>query len=264
MEDYQKFTPSQKLLLFQCAIHFCNGATAVPAQMVLYKLRFQMNCSMSFSILFFAIFTPGIGIITLSLLVVIRYRAIVQQTQITGRRILLYLAVPIIIHTFSSSWQGFIINHLHMKQYFVLCILSDTVLGIMIMVATIFNVKLRRFVRNTARCISCQDRKSNSYEKHATNTILIMSTVLIICYIPLIIALYVASFLFFSHTAGPEVWMSFLIAWPYSLVLINSGISSLIYCTRTKRISRFYRSIFVRSGLCNAASDRKCLSDASM
>ena len=247
----KKFTLSHTLLFFQCLVDFGNAIVVTPVQLVAFKLSASGPCFIAVLNAFVSNFTPAIAVLTLWLLIIIRYYKIARGRDISRKHVYAGIAFALVSEAGISFWYAFVIYRYDRKQHIIFNVITGTVLATCLMTTTICNIKLYLYIKGAANNIRGHCSQASRDETDISRTILIMSTTMILCFIPITIVLFISAYLLLNGTD-----ISYVILWPYSLILINSGLNSMIFISRTKRMKCFWI-------LCASRMWRRCCSKRS-
>jgi len=118
------------------------------------------------------------------------------------------------------------------------------IIMIVIVVSVTLNVILVNYIRRQTKEIR---RLSNtyiqtSYQRKATNTVLIITTILVLFNLPQIILLF-ATFGGISYQKPQKGYIYIVHNWTRLLILINSGLNALIYIYRNQKAMNMYKKL---------------------
>ena len=120
--------------------------------------------------------------------------------------------------------------------------ISNVITQIVIMV---MNLKLLRYLKDLRNKNSAaKQRGVKNCKKYVTVTILLISITIIVCALPGVVIYFIYAVLMLSKNYTLLENLKVINPWLHLPVLINSGLNSLIYTTRTKSIRRYYRIKF--------------------
>jgi len=122
--------------------------------------------------------------------------------------------------------------------------LAILIIMIVIVVSVTLNVILVNYIRRQTKEIR---RLSNtyiqtSYQRKATNTVLIITTILVLFNLPQIILLF-ATFGGISYQKPQKGYIYIVHNWTRLLILINSGLNALIYIYRNQKAMNMYKKL---------------------
>ena len=203
-------------------------------------LSSKASCHLSIIVSFSNVFLSVMVRILLFLFVFSQYHKMI--TTKLGRTLYSSLAftysalvLAVLISSLLATWN--IMNHrlrsTKGRAYYFIITGSITVL--ILCAIMVMNIKLLVYIKK----IPTVDRKAKKqfYKKYVTMTVVLMSISMAVCFIPLVVLFYLSgiSLLRNNHKILK------MVPWYNVPILLNSGLNSLIYTTRTKTIRAFYR-----------------------
>ena len=172
-----------------------------------------------------------LDIVTIALLSLARYYAFTSQRNLTSCKIILVFVTASIIAIISSIlllWSATI----NIKSYAYMTLLYATGAIVLQTVIVSSNIMLLQKINKIAQ-MSRTCNINIDYQKGVTRTVLLISISLTVCILPVVISLYVSSFIQLKNGDTTVIIYPYL-QYSYWIFILNSGINAVIYLSRSK------------------------------
>lgn len=237
------FTNTSKLFIFLACINLLTACVLLPYKIYMIKISSKATCTDVGFLSFFGTLIPTLLSETTALVVTDRYYLIthklMHRTYFSSHRFIVYL---ILMVSASSCWG---VAHYYISQqtdsrkiaYFFISFIIYIL--ILIVICIVFNVKILQTVVKALRN-STLSRSNKRTERRLSRTVTVISTILVICYIPFIIGLTNASSILHRTTNIAEISSALMtVQWTLLFVYLNSVLNSCAYLLRSHNIRRF-------------------------
>lgn len=234
----KKLTTSQILFLILGASDLSLGVIHLPIQLFLLQTKTTITCAHLKLRGFWFGFPISLSGATILLISIDRYVHVTKNRPTKKLMTGLIIGDLLVAFTWAIAYalisDGF--NIKAAAKYFIgLSIYEGTVLAI----GVLLNVLLLENVRMKARNSSIK-RKTDSL----TKTIGLITTTLVLTYIPSVIVFNVAAYTYLFSTDREKIKnISVAVTWSLVPAQLNAVLNSLIYCTRNRRIMRYFKHL---------------------
>lgn len=234
----KKLTTSQILFLILGASDLSLGMIHLPIQLFLLQTKTTITCAHLKLRGFWFGFPISLSGATILLISIDRYVHVTKNRPTKKLMRGLIIGDLLVAFTWAIAYalisDGF--NIKAAAKYFIgLSIYEGTVLAI----GVLLNVLLLENVRMKARNSSIK-RKTDSL----TKTIGLITTTLVLTYIPSVIVFNVAAYTYLFSTDREKIKnISVAVTWSLVPAQLNAVFNSLIYCTRNRRIMRYFKHL---------------------
>ena len=236
-----KFTSSQILFLALFMSDLTFGVVQLPIQ--IYVLRkssvptcfeFQLN---AFTIAF-PIFMSGAILFVIS---VDRYIKVIHSEYhdrtVTNKSLKIIITLLIFTSFILAILDTYVRTTLGIKKLAILCIAMSAYTAISLATAVALNIVLLKEVKERANGLSIPQVLNSSL----TKTISIITGIMVAAYLPFMVALNIAAYVFYNETDKHFILKTiiglFLTLLP---IQINAVLNSIIFFTRHSRMRRYY------------------------
>lgn len=242
------FTTVHKLLFILSILDLIIGVFVAPLQITMLMLASKAPCSLINLQAFSNVFFPLMDGMVLLTLVFIRYQVTTNSKIYRKYSSFHYVYVMLLTSTIPpvalSTW--YVLNRRVVEvwshAYFFITVASFTV--ILLFVIMTLNVKILTYVNKSGkRTRAYTTTGAATYHKNVSNTILLISVSITVCYLPLIFIFIISGFfLLTKHKDMSE--LEIIVPWSQIPILINSCLNSVIYIARTRDIKNYYSALF--------------------
>ena len=232
---YAKLTLSKKLFLYLSASDLVTGLVAIPYQTLMVIYGTKASCFQVHLQSFTNTFTPGFSMFTILTISIARYISVTKPTffrrNANSSWVSVYMFGQVVVAAAASVWYATATTSIQLGSYLVfvtaLCVF---VIGGSIVLNVFLFLKLR----------SSQDSTKKDYQKEVIKTLIIISVILSICFLPNGIVFALVGYYIMADVNNLELYTK-LIPWVYVPILLNAGLNSCVYIWRDKKINRYLR-----------------------
>ncbi|XP_066929027.1 sphingosine 1-phosphate receptor 2-like isoform X1 [Clytia hemisphaerica] len=232
---YAKLTLSKKLFLYLSASDLLTGLVTIPYQGVMVIYGSSASCFQVHLQSFTNTFTPGLSMFIILTISIARYISVIKPTFFKSHAnsswVSVYMFGQIVLAGAGSIWYSTATTSIHLGSYLIfvtaLCIF---IIGGSIVLNVFLYLKLR----------SSHSSTKKDYQKEVIKTLIIISVILSICFLPNGVVFALVGYYIIADTDNMELYTK-LIPWVYVPILLNAGLNSCVYIWRDKKINRYLR-----------------------
>ena len=238
-------TVTTKLFIYLSFCDLITGLVTIPTQMIVMGLGESSSCFLIGFQTFFRAFPPLQSMSTIFTLSLFRFIKISKPLkQIENKTLYIILAGHFCVSVTISLWylRNTLVKQIGYDMGYFLIVATCYVL-LIIGSSVIINIFLH-FKLKKKRKVSTKKgfTQSTLRQNNAITTLIILTSILIICYLPNGIAFSLVGHSVFTNTPNPY---RSLAAISNFMMLINAGFTSLAYILRTKKIRLYLRDLLV-------------------
>lgn len=257
----RRMTTAQQLFFTLCVMDLCVGVFFLPLQIFMIHIAERQDCSLIMLQAFISIFFTFMAGQILLIIIIHRFCIVINNElckKLTSpRNIRIYFATAVIISTINSTWYAIQKRSNNEAYHGVFYLTNGIFVAGFLFTVTAINLKLIHIVKNAAASKAAQATVSrNTYHRHVVKTLVMMSTVITVCYVPIVVSFITSGILLITRKRNVAV-IQYMVPWSQMFMSINSGVNSIIYVVRTKRISRYYQTFIWKTLKRDKASTRR-------
>lgn len=240
-------TVTTKLFIYLACCDLITGLVTIPTQMIVMGLGESSSCFVIGFQTFFSAFPPLQSMSTIFTMSLFRFITINKPLKQFGSRTLyVILTGHFCVSVTISLWylRNTLVDQIeHEMGYFLVAATGYIflVIGSSVIINIFLHFKLKKKRKYSAKIGFTQ---STIRHKNAIMTLIILNTILIICYLPNGIAYSLVGYSILTNT--PNQYRSFTPIAGF-MMLTNAGFTSLAYILRTKKIRRYLKDLLVVS-----------------
>lgn len=247
----RRLTTAQQLFFTLCVMDLCVGVFFLPLQIYMIHIAEMQDCSLIMVQAFISIFFTFMAGHILLIIIIHRFCIVVNnefcKKFIGIRNIRLCFVVAFFVSAGNSTWYAFNKRSPSTVYHGVFYLTNGIFVAGFLFLVTFINYKLIQFVKLAAASKAVKTSVTrNTYHRHVAKTLVLMSTVITVCYIPIVVSFITSGVLFIYKKHNMAV-IQYMIPWSQMIMSLNSGLNSIIYVVRTKRINRYYKTLLSRS-----------------
>ena len=246
----RRMTLSKKLFVCLSCSDLITGLCTLPVQTLASFEKDRANCALVAVQAFFNAFPTSLSLFFLLHISFARYCTVkYANSRIFGlqKRFWKHLVIFEIAVSFANGlWYALgasqTRDHVHHSCFILFC--SFFVVVILSMILALNRRLWTTLCRHRHFTITNHINEERAIRSHKTavKTIIILSIILLICYMPTVLSfLLTAIFLFLKDERAK--YYHYLIPWSYIPLLMNSGINSFVIIVRDKKIRSFLKTI---------------------
>jgi len=252
----KKLSRTKRLFLYLSGIDLFTGLVTIPYQISMIALGKNASCFQVGLQAFLNALTPILAMFTIFTMSVLRYMSIKNPMLVIGSRRLLrwsllqfFLVICLtVFYVISSQFPGSLkLMGTFMMIVTILCIGLVITIGILNAVlyfslASGFN---RQSVIRIGNFTSSSAKRHILNQRKATETLLLISCALVICYCPngIIFGVISLNMLTGKHQKSYATYSP----WAHLPMLLNAGLDSFIYIVRKEKICKHYKRLLKRA-----------------
>lgn len=242
-----KFTSSQILFLILSASDLTLGTIQLPLQISLLQIVGRITCLQSQVRVFWLALPICLSGNIILLISTDRYLLIVKNTLykyiVNNRNLIIAIVSAIILALIWAIWYAILSNTMNLSLAAVYFISLSLYELIVLLTALFLNVSIVHKVKEIFQRSSIKRRT----DRNLTNTIVLITTTLIVTYSPSIICFSIAAYIFWAskdpHAIGN---VSFALIWAMIPAQLNSVLNATIYISRNKTIKMYYQRLILK------------------
>ena len=248
-----QLTLSKKLFICLSCSDLITGLCTLPVQTITSYWREDASCALISTQAFFNAFPTSLSLFFLLHISFARYctvkHANSQLCNFQRRFWKHFVALEITISFANGLWYSLEAsqtrNHFHHASFILFC--SFFVVLILSMIL-ILNGRLwdtltthRKFTMTN----HINEKRIVQSHRKAVKTIIILSVILVICYMPTVFSFSITAGFLFAKDPRAEFY-HYLIPWSYVFLLMNSGINSCVIVVRDRKLRAFLKTICLK------------------
>ncbi|XP_066929029.1 sphingosine 1-phosphate receptor 2-like isoform X2 [Clytia hemisphaerica] len=232
---YTNLTLSKKLFLYLSASDLVTGIVTIPYQGVMVIYGSSASCFQVQLQSFTNTFSPGLSMFTILTISIARYISVIKPTFFKSHAnsswVSVYMFGQIVLAASAAVWYATATTRVHLGSYLVFVTgVCFVVIGGAIILNVFLFIKLR----------SSHDSTKKDYQKEVIKTLIIISVILFICFLPNGVVFALVGYYIMADIDNMELYTK-LIPWVYVPILLNAGLNSCVYIWRDKKINRYLR-----------------------
>ena len=246
----RRFLRPQKLYFCLCISDMLVGTANLPVHIIHLTDNNIYTCEFIALETFLGIFTVSISMLIMLSIVIDRYllitKTIFYNKHIADQRIVIMIAANIVI-AFVLSVAAATISYSSYEQVGVSNIAIGLYLILLITVMAMLNYILIKYVRNVARNTRRNTGIRGNYTNRVTVSVIILSIVMIICYLPAALGNLISGIYTYRHDRNLAI--AYYNTWTTPLLFLNTTINSIVYVKRNTAIKNYVRKTVRRPKL---------------
>lgn len=247
MKTNKTSTVTTKLFIYLSFCDLITGLVTLPTQMIVMGLGQSTSCFLIGFQTFFGAFPPLQSMSTIFTMSLFRFISINKPLkQISNKSLYIILTGHFCISVIISLWylRNILVQQIgHGMGYFLVAATCYIflVIGSSVTMNIFLHFKLKKERKVSFNIGFTQ---STRRQKNAIMTLIILTSILIICYLPNMIAYSLVGHSILTNTPNPYRRLTPITGF---LMLTNSGFNSLAYILRTKKIRAYLKELLVVS-----------------
>ena len=238
------FTTTTKLFIFLSCSDLVTGVFTCPMQILMIVLGARSTCLQVGIQAFFNAFTPLLSMFTLLTISVLRCNSMQSPLKrMKERQVFLWLALGACIAFLLTVWY---INTSQKPKVTIslgIFLIVVTALCVLVNGASVVINTFLHFVLSKKKLIRKNSTVSQTSQRDATITLLILSVILVLCYFPNGVAFGIIGYHVIGQNTVKSVYREY-VPWAHIPMVMNAGINSFVYIVRNRRIKQHYANIF--------------------
>ena len=250
---FRKLSRINKLFIFLSLNDLMVGILLIPIQIYGVISGDKTSCTGAGVHGFLTVYAPSVSMTTVCLIALDRYmlisNKIFYENYLTSCFVTIWIIGELTIVIIGSLWYAISLQYQNLVVHGLLMLFLSTFVGIALGSVTVINIKLLRHVKQAAK--ESQQTFSfgtTRYEKKVTKTIIVISIILVICYLPTLIGLLYNSIFYFKP--GNKIMrkktnnIQQLLPWLTCLVELHSFLNASVFIWRNRIIVNYYKVMF--------------------
>lgn len=261
-KNNKKLSLTKKLFVYLSSTDLFTGFVSVPFQIWMLIISKDASCTQTAIQAFVNAFTPALAMFTLLSISATRYLSVAQPN--FYREHVRHPKVTIVLVLQAAAALGLTI-------WYVVATQSNThhLLGIFLIFVTflcfgtigtavVVNFRLFFFLKkHNEHSMIVRGRETNAaYQTEVAKTLLLISLVLVLCYLPNGIAFSIVGYHVFRGDSQSDTY-NYYVPWAHVPMLLNAGFNSLIYIRRNKNIYFYYKRLLCTKNSVDSTGDMK-------
>ena len=237
------FSVTTKLFIFLSCSDLVTGLITCPIQILMLALGEQSPCLLVGIQAFFNAFTPLLSMFTLLTMSMLRYASMQRPLKRTSEKNIYFslllqasVALSLTVWYVTTSQESATTKSLGIFLIVVtaLCVIVNGA-SVAINVFLHFSLSKKRPIRKNSTV-------SRSKQREATNTLLLLSIILVFCYFPNGVAFGIIGYHVMANNSLRTTYRDY-VPWAHIPMVLNAGINSFVYIIRNRRIRNYYRDV---------------------
>ena len=252
----KKMTLSKKLFLFLSASDLFTGLVTVPLQLSMVFYGSKASCFQVRLQAFFNTLTPSLSMFTILTVSIVRYVSVAKPTfykrNTNSPWIFVVLGMQFILSTVISIWYATATSRQHLGAFLIFVTLfCFLIIGGAVLLNIVLYVKLNSNFYSTS---AVRDHKQKTYQKRVTKTVIIISVILTISYLPNGIVFGLVGYFVSAHGSHVDLYQVY-IPWFFLPMVLNAGVNSVIYMWRDTKISSYLKMLILETLRCRKRNE---------
>ena len=237
------FTTTTKLFIFLSCSDLVTGVITCPMQILMITLGVRSTCLQVGIQAFFNAFTPLLSMFTLLTISSLRYNSMQSPLKrMKESQVFVWLALGACIALLLTSWYTDISQKSEVTLSLGIFLIVVTALCVLINGASVAINTFLHFVLSKKKPIRRNSTVTQTSQRNATNTLLILSVMLVLCYFPNGVAFGIIGYHVIGKNTVKSMYREY-IPWAHIPMVLNAGINSFVYIIRNRRIKQYYLDI---------------------
>lgn len=242
---------SKKLFLCQSFSDLVTGILTVPIQIGMVINGSKSNCTLVSIQAFFNAFSPSLSMMLLMVISLFRYALITKNSKAmkltSPSAVKFILIIQVLISLCYACWYCYISRLTRQLHHVIFLIFSSVYVICIVTGMIVINLRLLFHINKTSKN-SALRQNSNIVQYHtkATKTILIITVVAILCYLPLIVLFPFVGFLIVTNDPRSHYY-NYMLPWAHAPIVYNSGINSIVYISRNGGVLKYIKMFFTKT-----------------
>ncbi|XP_066936476.1 uncharacterized protein [Clytia hemisphaerica] len=240
------FSTTTKLFIFLSSSDLVTGLITCPMQVIMLSLGVQSTCLQVGIQAFFNAFTPLLSMFTLLTMSILRCISMQRPLKRTKEQhVWMWLMCQVVIALILTIWYVDISQKSNTTQSLGIFLIVVTALCVLVNGASVvintflhFSLSKNKPIRKNSTVTRAKQQKG------ATNTLLILSIILVLCYFPNGVAFGVIGYHILGRNTVKTVYRDY-VPWAHIPMVLNAGINSFVYIIRNRRIKQYYKDVFL-------------------
>lgn len=247
----RELSASKRLFLCLCATDLMTTVFTVPMQIVMILLKNKASCLLIAFQAFLSSFSPTLAVCILLLISFLRYCIILKPDSAysNGLAIRRILSMMVIFSLSLSAVYIYVSQTLSQLPHGVFLVFCSLFCILVISLNLFLNMKLLIHFKGTSKeHISIYKNKTlhvTNYHNSVTKTLIILSGVMVILYLPMVIIFAGIGLVLLLHTKHLEYY-NYFVPWSHTIVVLNTFTNSFVYLCRDQKIAKYFRLILQR------------------
>ena len=225
------FSTTTKLFIFLSSSDLVTGIITCPMQVIMLTLGIESTCLQVGIQAFFNAFTPLLSMFTLLTMSVLRCLSMQRPLKRTKEKhVWMWLMCQVAIALMLTIWYVDISQKSNTTQSLGIFLIVVTALCVLVNGASVvintflhFNLsKKNKPIRKNSTVTRAKQQKG------ATNTLLLLSIILVLCYFPNGVAFGVIGYHILGRNTVKTVYRDY-VPWAHIPMVLNAGINSFVY-----------------------------------
>jgi len=239
-----KLSLSKKLFVYLSFSDLFTGLVTAPYQVSMVVLGSDASCFQVDLQSFLNVFTPGLSMFTILSISIARYVSVAKPTffrrNANSPWVFALMIGQAIMALAVAVWYASARDAIQLGSFLSgVTFFCFTAVGGAIVINVFLYLQLsKKSLENLAQ----QQIQTQNYHKEVIKTLIIISIILSVCYLPNGIVFSVVGYHVFMDDTNNMY--NNLIPWVYLPILFNAGINSIVYIWRDRKIARYIKSLF--------------------
>ena len=252
-----KMTLSKKLFLFLSISDLFTGLITVPIQFSMVFYGSQATCFQVQLQAFFNTFTPALSMFTILTVSIVRYVSVVKpnfyKRNAHSRWIFAVLMVQFVLSAAMALWYVTATTRRHLGSFLIFVTLfCFAIIGSAVLLNIVLYIKLNS---NSYSTTAVSNQKQKSYQKRVTKTIVLISVISSVSYLPNGIVFGLVGYFIIAQGSHLYFYQVY-IPWVFLPMILNAGVNSVIYMWRDTKISRYLSMLILTTFRCSKTTEK--------
>lgn len=251
LKTNKQLSISKKLFLSLSVSDLLTGMLTVPIQLFMVMNGTESDCALVAAQAFVNAFFPSLSMLILVVISLFRYAIITNNTKAakftTPAAVKFIFVLQILFSIAYAIWYTYVSQTLDHVHHAVFLIFTSAYVVIVVTGMIVLNVRLLFYIKTTGRTSTVRFQQNIAqYHSKVTKTILIITIVVILCYLPLMIIFATMGIFLLDKNSFSEYY-HYMIPWSHLPLVYNSGMNSIVYISRNERIIRYFKRMISKT-----------------
>lgn len=239
------FTTTTKLFIFLSSSDLVTGLITCPLQIFMIILGARSTCYQVGIQAFFNAFTPLLSMFTLLTISILRCNSMQSPLKrMKEKHVFMWLLFGACIALLLTIWYIDTSQKPEVTMSLGIFLIVVTALCVLVNGASVAINTFLHFSLSKKRPIRKNSTVSRASQRNATNTLLLLSLILVLCYFPNGVAFGIIGYHVIGQNTVKSVYRDY-VPWAHIPMVLNAGINSFVYIVRNRRIKQHYSDIIL-------------------
>jgi len=237
------FSVTTKLFIFLSISDLATGLITCPMQILMLTLGDQSSCLLVGIQAFVNAFTPLLSMFTILTMSVLRYTSMQSPLKRANEKnVYFWLSLQGSVALSLTVWYVTTSQELATTKSLGIFLTVVTALCVLVNGASVAINVFLHFALTKKRPIRRNSTVSRSKQREATNTLLLLSVILVFCYFPNGVAFGVIGYYVMVDNPLRTTYRDY-VPWAHIPMVLNAGVNSFVYIMRNRRIRSYYKDL---------------------